>query len=217
MVIELYKGSIYDNGVPLFRDVSFQACPGEIVAVTANRIEPMTALLHSLAGMRALDSGWANVGGEPIVKPLAAYFRRQMSCVPRNVDFGDITVSDVFGMFCNMRVNTGMQGHKDMLKECLSGLHVSDSSIDKPFSALQPSEAQRVAIAVAAVCAHPIMLLDEPVAYQSDSEVALVSDFLHSPRFKDVAIVLTTQNRLLLSRCTNTVMLDSDGFSDMYV
>ncbi len=95
MNIELYKAAMKFKDNQLFSDLSFISSAGDRLALVSSDAECLTMTLQAMLGMRRMDSGWACIDGEPVLPSVATCFRRYISYLPKNIDFGSVTVEQV--------------------------------------------------------------------------------------------------------------------------
>lgn len=207
MIAEIFNASMSMNGNRLFSDISFVAIPGDRVALICDDGNAGTMVLQTFLGMRRLDSGWASFDGEPILPHLAACFRHHITYMPKQFDFGSMTVVDVAKALYGEQINHEISYSADKLADAMQQLGVDKILVNKPFNSLDPATSQRVAIALACIFERPIALFDNPTSHQDEAGRDIVTQFIASERFDDVAVVVATNSQEMIGMCNKTVRL----------
>ena len=188
--------------------VSFCACPGDIVGIVGGSNSARTALLLALLGLRPVGSGWVSIDGEPVVSQTIAYYRRFISYVPRNLDFGTVTVDELVNTCVALSANNGRSISAQDVKEDFRLMSLPDDIASKSFAKISRSESQRVAIALAGSFAHPLFILDDPSSMQDDEGRLALMSYLCSAKMRQVSIVVATGDPAILSVCNKKIKLN---------
>ena len=207
MTIELYKSSLTIYGKEMFSNLSFIANSGERVAITSSVDGSGTLVLQSLLGMRCLDSGWVCVGGEPVQRSTAAYFRRLMAYLPRQFAFGGATIEDIAQQLWSEHRNKSRKYSADDVQRALEQIGVSSSCFSTSFSQLDVATAQRALMSLTFMFDRPVALMDSPTLFQDIEGKRLVANYIASPKFNDVAMVVATNDAAILDVCDRVVKL----------
>ena len=198
MNIELYKAAMKFKDNQLFSDLSFISSAGDRLALVSSDAECLTMTLQAMLGMRRMD-------GEPVLPSVAACYRRYISYLPKNIDFGSVTVEQV--------AKDKMKGDsKYSLQEAerhLQLLGVESGCLSKSFASLDASTAQRAALAVTVMDGRPIALLDNPTSLQDEAGSKLIADYLSSSLFDDVAVVVATSDPIVMAVCNKKQYIEN--------
>ena len=205
MNIELYKAAMKFKDNQLFSDLSFISSAGDRLALVSSDAECLTMTLQAMLGMRRMDSGWACIDGEPVLPSVATCFRRYISYLPKNIDFGSVTVEQV--------AKDKMKGDsKYSLQEAerhLQLLGVESGCLSKSFASLDAYTDQRAALAVTVMDGRPIALLDNPTSLQDEAGSKLIADYLSSSLFDDVAVVVATSDPIVMAVCNKKQYIEN--------
>lgn len=202
MIAELYNASADIYGKRMFSVVSFVARPGDRVALIG---DGGTFVLQSLLGMCRLSEGYASIDGEALLPQLAAYVRRNISYIPKNMEFGNVTLNEVakylFG--CNKRI----RHPDDIIGQNLEAVGVDKDCLQKPFCQLQPAIAQRAVIAITFGLERHIALLDSPTSAQDEYGRQSIAKFIASKRFDEISVIVASDDPVVIAVCNKRVNL----------
>ena len=208
MILELYKATLRSGVREVFGSLSFLAKPGERVAVTGGMSGDRSAVLQAFLGLRRLESGWACFDGEPVLPEIAACFRKSVAYLSRDFNFGSMTVESVAQMLFGERVNRSAAYSVDELSESLERLGVASSCLAEPFGSLDAVTAQRALMAITFMTHRQVALIDSPTLWQDERGRRLVAEYIASPRFDNVPVVIATDDRAILDVCGKVVSID---------
>jgi ABC-2 type transport system ATP-binding protein len=137
------------GGVQALREVSFEAEPGELVAVLGPNGAGKTTLLSILAGAQRADSGRVSVPA------------RKVGWAPQQPAlYAKLTVAENLDLFARLeRVADPPRAVAAMLAQ--TGLQ---ARADEQLGRLSGGNRQRVNVAIALIGAPPVLALDEPSA-----------------------------------------------------
>lgn len=197
----------YEAGKNVFQKVSFDAKPGEIVALVGPSGEGKTTMLRILLGILKIDEGQAYMGIDDSARetiPVSASTRKLIAYVPQGNTMMNGTIAE------NMRMvhkdtseDEIIEALKlscawDFVKKLPNGIHhmIGESGIG--FS---EGQNQRLSIARALLCKTPILLLDEAT---SALDVATERNILRNLMKKDQTktCILTTHRPSVLAMCS---------------
>jgi molybdate transport system ATP-binding protein len=148
-------------------DATIDAEPGKTVVVVGPNGAGKTTILHTLAGLLALDAGCILVDDVVLDDPAQGIFVPPETR-PIGVVFQDGLLFDTMTVLANVAFGLRARGvHKreadGRALELLERLELADYARAKPRT-LSGGQAQRVAIARALAVAPRVLLLDEPLA-----------------------------------------------------
>lgn len=208
MTIELYNAGFEQNGDVLFKDVSFTASPGEIVIVSSANSIASKHVLQSFLGLQPLTSGYASVDGEPVNIDTGAFYRHQMAYLPADFEPSAESVEGLARMMFRMAVNKDCIYSKDAIVGEFLMLALDAVHFERRFSELMPAEVQRVMLAFAGMFGRSVLLLDNPTSMQDEVGRVAVMSYLCSKKFKDTAIVITSNDLSVRTICTKAICID---------
>ena len=207
MILELYKASLNDGGRKVFSGLSFLVNPGERIAVVGGSCGDRTQLLQVLLGLRRLDSGWACLDGSPVLPRLGTFYRSCMSYMPSSFSLGNITVEQLARYVYSEQANKAHKYDAEQVKESLGALGIDSNCLALSFDKLDPSTTQRVLMALTFMFNRPVALFDNPTSEQDEEGRVRVIDYIRSPRFKDVAMLLATEDPAIVEVCDKVVRI----------
>jgi ATP-binding cassette subfamily B protein len=166
----------YKPGVPVLRDVSFSARPGEKIALVGPTGAGKTTITALLLRLYDTQGGVVRVDGQDVVGLEREELRRRFAVVPQDVYLfpGSIASNVAGGEVPDMaRVERALRriGAYDLFAAREAGLNASVAEHGSNFSA---GERQLIAFARALYRDAPILILDEATAsVDSDTEARL--------------------------------------------
>jgi ABC-2 type transport system ATP-binding protein len=136
----------------ILRDVSFEACAGEITAVIGPNGAGKTTLLETIVGLRRADAGSVRVKGRRLTR--FADFANVVAFLP---DAGTLPPEATVRTLVDEASSLGLRSASALQKEL--GI---EPLLGEPVGALSRGEGQRVALFCTLVLGRPIVVLDEP-------------------------------------------------------
>lgn len=203
----------YETGKQVLQNASFEAKPGEIVAIVGPSGEGKTTMLRILLGLVSAAEGAVTVSalGEAAV-PVSAATRRLFSYVPQD----NVMFAGSIGE--NMRVikeeATDEQIEEALRKACAYDfVHKNPAGLQSPIrengGGFSEGQIQRLAIARALLVDAPVLLLDEATsALDVATERKILRNILDKSSCK--TCIITTHRPSVLSMCDRIYRI-SDG------
>jgi ABC-2 type transport system ATP-binding protein len=178
------------------RDVSFEAAPGEVVAVIGPNGAGKTTLLSILAGIQPPTAG--TVSRPP----------REVGWVPQHpAVYANLSVAENLRLFARLeRVADPDAAVRLMLAE--TGL--ADRAGDE-LARLSGGNRQRVNIAVGLLADPPVLLLDEPSSSLDPRQRERLWEFVGGLAARGRAVVFSTHNVGEAERYADRVLVLADG------
>ncbi|MEU8276850.1 ABC transporter ATP-binding protein [Microbispora bryophytorum] len=165
----------YPKGVRALRGVSFEAYPGELVAIRGRSGAGKTTLLNLVGGLDRPDAGRVRVAGQPVPElPEEGLLRLRRDVV--GFVFQSFRLIPVLSAAENVGVPLRLarvpaKDREERVKALLSLVGLSGQAEQRPYE-LSGGQQQRVAIARALANRPRLLLADEPTG-QLDSQTAL--------------------------------------------
>ncbi|MEU7911189.1 ABC transporter ATP-binding protein [Microbispora bryophytorum] len=165
----------YPKGVRALRGVSFEAYPGELVAIRGRSGAGKTTLLNLVGGLDRPDAGRVRVAGQPVPElPEEGLLRLRRDVV--GFVFQSFRLIPVLSAAENVGVPLRLarvpaKDREERVKVLLSLVGLSGQAEQRPYE-LSGGQQQRVAIARALANRPRLLLADEPTG-QLDSQTAL--------------------------------------------
>ncbi len=141
---------------PALQKVSFEAYPGEVVALWGENGAGKTTLLKAVLGLIAYQ-GEIRIAGLDVARQGKAV-RQLIGYVPQEAAYYDMSVRSTMAFYA--RLKRAAPQRTDLL---LSMLNLENHA-DKPVRTLSGGLKQRLALALALLSDPPLLLLDEPTA-----------------------------------------------------
>jgi ABC-2 type transport system ATP-binding protein len=178
------------------RDVSFEAAPGELVAIIGPNGAGKTTLLSILAGIQRADAG-------RVTRP-----PREIGWVPQQPAlYSKLSVAENLRLFARLeRVKDPEAAVARMLEQ--TGLA---ERADDEVSRLSGGNRQRVNIAIGLLAAPPALLLDEPSASLDPRQRARLWEFVGALAAGGTTIVFSTHDVQEAERYADRVLVLADG------
>ena len=186
------------DGRAALRDVSFDARPGELLAVIGPNGAGKTTLLSILAGIRSPDSGSISVPGKVgWVPQQAALYRR-------------LTVEENLRLFARLeRVGSDAEvasAVERMLDQTALGERRGDQ-----VGTLSGGNQQRVNIAIGLLARPAVLLLDEPSTGLDPRQRERLWEFVLGLAGGGTTVIFTTHHLVEAERYGNRLLVLADG------
>jgi putative ABC transport system ATP-binding protein len=219
LVIAENLRKVYRQGareVVALRDVSFEAYPGELVAITGRSGSGKTTLLNQVGGLDRPDSGTVTVAGRVITglpeSDLLHMRRETVGFVFQS--FGLIPVlSAAENVGVPMRLtNTPPLEREQRVAELLALVGLAPHANQRPYE-LSGGQRQRVAIARALANRPRLLLADEPTG-QLDSQTGrqIMALLRALVRTEGVTALVTTHDPALITLADRVLELHDGAF-----
>jgi ABC-2 type transport system ATP-binding protein len=178
------------------RGVSFDARPGELIAIIGPNGAGKTTLLSILAGIRRPDSGSvsATAGEIGFVPQQAALYRR-------------LTVAENLRLFARLEKRPDPE---EVVERMLDQTGLGDRQGDQ-VSTLSGGNRQRVNIAIGLLAEPEVLLLDEPSAALDPRQREKLWEFILALAAGGTTVVYSTHNVQEADRHGNRVLVLADG------
>lgn len=190
--------------------VDLEVAPGELLVVRGRSGSGKTTLLNLLAGLDRPSSGRVELDGVDVAGMDAGQRRTMRHRVGYVLQsFGLI---DVLSAAENVEVPLRLQRveakeRARRVAAALDAVGLAGHGHQRPAE-LSGGQRQRVGIARALVAEPAVLLADEPTGQLDSGTAATVMDLLHElARERDVAMVVTTHDPLLVARADRVVTL----------
>ena len=178
------------------RGVSFQAAPGELVAVIGPNGAGKTTLLSILAGILAPDGGELGTGDGPVgwVPQQAALYRR-------------LTVEENLMLFARLEKHEDPAASVAEMLE-LTGLGERRGEI---VARLSGGNQQRINIAIGLLSRPSVLLLDEPSVGLDPRQRARLWEFVSALAVRGTTVIFSTHDIQEAERYGNRMLVLADG------
>jgi ABC-2 type transport system ATP-binding protein len=178
------------------RDVSFEAAPGEVVAVIGPNGAGKTTLLSILAGIQPPSAG--TVSRPP----------REVGWVPQHpAVYAKLSVAENLRLFARLE---RVGDPERMVRAMLEQTGLADRAGDE-LARLSGGNRQRVNIAVGLLADPPVLLLDEPSSSLDPRQRERLWEFIGGLAARGRAVVFSTHNVGEAERYADRVLVLADG------
>ncbi len=178
------------------REVSFEAAPGELVAVIGPNGAGKTTLLSILAGIQLPDAG-------EVTRP-----PQEIGWVPQQpAVYSKLTVAE------NLRLFARLEKVPDLVRAVARMLEQTDLAerADDEVGTLSGGNQQRVNIAIGLLAEPPVLLLDEPSASLDPRQRARLWEFVGRQSEHGTAVIFSTHDVQEAERYADRVLVLADG------
>lgn len=184
------------GGRDALRGVSFEALPGELVAVIGPNGAGKTTLLSILAGILAPDEGTVEVDGEAVgwVPQQAALYRR-------------LTVEENLLLFARLEKHADPRASVERMLE-LIGLGERRGEI---VARLSGGNQQRINIAIGLLARPRVLLLDEPSVGLDPRQRARLWEFVSGLADDGTTVIFSTHDIQEAERYGGRLLVLADG------
>src|SRR5688572_7886026 len=206
-------------GVHALKGVDFEVRPGEIHALLGENGAGKSTLIKIIAGVYQPDAGEINMNGKPVTfanpreaqKAGVATVYQELSLYPEltvaeNIFmghaprryFGPISIMDWNSMFTRA-------------KELLAELEIYDMDVKRLVGTLNVGNRQRVEIAKALSLNARLLIMDEPTAALTESDVANLFAIVRLLRERGVGIIYISHKLIEVFELADRVTVLRDG------
>jgi iron complex transport system ATP-binding protein len=222
-------------GRTLVQELDFELEAGDFLAVLGQNGAGKSLTLHTLAGLRAADSGMAVINGQPLTDLPRQRAAQHLALLPQYTeDIFPATVMDtvMIGRHPHIgRFQWESESDIEIARQCLRQMDL-DSMAERDVATLSGGERRRLSIAQVLTQAPGIYLLDEPTnhldpqhqldvlhvfreqAADGSIVVASLHDVNLAARFADQCLLLFGDGRWELGK-TKSVLTES-RLSELY-
>lgn len=192
-MLEIKDATLVVGGQMMLSDCSFMANKGCITAVFGQDSCTLTVLLRAFLSLQPLQAGYVSVDGEQITPLSASTFRQMIAYVPCKFNFENSTVADVFGAVCGKWYHVKSEQEMQLLLEW-KRLSVERSYYNKVLTLLPLDVQQRIMLSMATLLDRDVVLLDQPMAMQTEESMACVASYIQAMKSADRVVCFTTTN-----------------------
>ncbi|HEU0001500.1 MAG TPA: ABC transporter ATP-binding protein [Ktedonobacteraceae bacterium] len=197
---------------PVLRDLTFEALPGQVVALVGPSGAGKTTTLNLLMRLYEIEEGSIRVDGYDIRHVTPQSLRAQVAIVPQEpLLFGDSIAENIrYGRLdateAEIRAAAGAANALSFIEQLPDGIH---SLVGERGVKLSAGQRQRIAIARALLHNPRILLLDEATASLDNESEALVQDALE--RLMQERTTLVVAHRLTTVERADLILVLDDG------
>jgi iron complex transport system ATP-binding protein len=201
----------YEDSAWRLEGASFQAAPGDVLAIIGPNGSGKSTLLRLAAGILPPASGRVLLDGADLARLDRRDVAKQLGYLPQNVQHAfDYTVEEVvaMGRFPHL---TGLgflsAGDRDVIDSSLARTEMAEFR-DRPLSRLSGGERQRAFLASVLAQEPRVLLLDEPTTALDIHHQARFFRLLNELAASGIAVVVVTHDLNLASLyCTRLLLL----------
>lgn len=196
------------QGRSVLRSISFEAAPGQLVAVIGPNGAGKSTLLKAMLGLIPCDSGTAEVFGDPISRN-----RQRVAYVPQTeaVDWDfPVTVDEVVLMGRYGRLGLlGRPGRRDrrIAAEALAAVDMQDYR-HRHIRRLSGGQQQRVFLARALCQQADVLFLDEPLAGVDAATEQAIFDLIRRLTRDGKTLLVVNHDLSVLDRFDRVMLLN---------
>lgn len=201
----------------VLRDVDFSIHAGEVHALMGENGAGKSTLMNILTGLLDFDGGHILVDGKETRFKSAldaehhgiAFIHQEMN------NFSEMSV--VENMFLNREIKKGfgMLDMKEMKKQAREALKRlgADISVEIPVGSLSVGRQQMVEIAKSLMNKTQVLIMDEPTAALTETEIEKLFDIIRSLKKQNVAIIYISHRMEEIFQISDRLTVMRDGLS----
>lgn len=213
-------------GIKAVTDVSFEVSVGEIVSLIGPNGAGKTSVFNMITGFYTPDSGSITFNGKEVANlPPHAIARLGIGRTFQNIElFQDMTVEQNMHVACQchspvtairaiLRLPSVIRREReetDKIRSTLDLLGLSDK-VDYLASALSYGEQRRLEMARALATDATLVLLDEPTAGMTPTEVKVMMETIDRVRKRGITVMLIEHNMKLVMGISDRIIVMDHG------
>ena len=189
------------------KKVSFTVEEGEFFGLLGPNGAGKTTLISIMAGLVRADSGHIRIQGHDVVTDYRTA-RKKLGVVPQELVFDPF-----FTVRETLRLQSGYFGLKkndDWIDEVMANLDLADKA-EVNMRALSGGMKRRVLVAQALVHKPPVIVLDEPTAALTQTEVEELFKIMNDLRDKGIGMIYISHRMDEINRISDRVTVMRDG------
>ena len=192
-------------------DISFEALPGEIIALIGPNGAGKTTLIRAASGTTPVESGQIYVNGKNLSQLTTVERARILAVVPQTRQMGgaySVSQAVMMGRTAYMNwLGRESQGDQDAVHLALEQAQLLEFA-DRSIAQLSGGEQQRVLLARALAQSTPVLLLDEPTNHLDlQHQTNLLSLIKRLSKEKEIAVLMAVHDLNLVSFFADKVAL----------
>jgi len=204
------RGSGQAGGVPIVERVSFDASPGELIALTGRNGAGKSTVLDLIAGLRHPGAGDISLDGRPLSEWTVLDRARAIGHLPQ-------TVHATSGVTVDQVVMMGRYPHADRWFESDADKDAAERAMrecgcfefrGRRMATLSGGERQRVLLAACQAQEPRVLLLDEPAAFLDIDQQLHCFELLRRQAAAGVTCIAVSHDlNLALKFCTRLIVM----------
>ena len=214
LTVEAVHAAAPGSVLPILRGVSFNARPGEVVAVIGPSACGKSTLARLLVGLWPAASGKVRLDGADVYAWNKVELGPSIGYLPQNVELFDGTVAENIARFGTVdmpavRAAVDLVGMLDVVESLPQGF---DTRIGDDGAVLSGGQRQRLGLARAVYGAPSFLVLDEPNASLDEAGEQALLKLLQALKSRGATVVAITHRTTLLPAADKLLVM-SEGQS----
>lgn len=190
------------GGRRILHDVSFDAAPGEIVAVVGPNGAGKTTLLRCLVGTETPDAGTVTLGGSAYDERDPATRRRVAVVLDDLAWFPDLTAWEHLDLLARAH---GDDANDDVVDDALAAVRLAHVADQVPGT-LSSGQRRRLGLATTLVRPFDLLVLDEPEQRLDEAGRAWLARYLAALAADGRTVVMASHDPALVEACGGRVV-----------
>jgi heme exporter protein A len=189
--LKLEKISKHYAGTLLFKDISFELRPGEVLAITGWKGSGKSTLLRIIAGLVRPSAGKVEMFMEDVPIPKEARRKFLGMVAPALSLYDDLTALENIEFFCTVRgITYDRKSSHDLMVQM--GLTERAHKLCRNYSS---GMKQRLKLAQALLHNPPLLLLDEPGCNLDSKGMKIVEEVISKQRQLGMTVIASNEKR----------------------
>jgi heme exporter protein A len=189
--LKLEKISKHYAGTLLFKDISFELRPGEVLAITGWNGSGKSTLLRIIAGLVRPSAGKVEMFMEDVPIPKEARRKFLGMVAPALSLYDDLTALENIEFFCTVRgITYDRKSSHDLMVQM--GLTERAHKLCRNYSS---GMKQRLKLAQALLHNPPLLLLDEPGCNLDSKGMKIVEEVISKQRQLGMTVIASNEKR----------------------
>jgi rhamnose transport system ATP-binding protein len=203
------------GGVHAIRQAEFHLMPGEVHALVGENGAGKSTLIKIASGAESFDTGQILIDGSPVtIRSAADALALRVATVYQEAQlFGQLTVAE--NTFLGRELTRGHRvdwaAQNEQVGRALATVGLSDEFATRKVEELSAAQQQQVSIAKALVGDARILILDEPSAILTDSEIENLFVAIRNLTAQGVSVIYISHRLDELFQIADVVTIMRDG------
>ena len=191
----------------LFSGINLHVAKGEFVCLTGRSGCGKTTLLRAVMGFVAPFEGSVTVEYTVLTPRTADHIRHRIAWMPQGLSLPTEWVSEMVRLPFNLRVNRGVVFSEEKLLDNFEKLGLEKELLGKRLHEISGGQCRRILLAITAMQAKPLLIIDEPTAGLDHTSALRTLQFVQQLCNEGYTVLAVSHDKQFMDGCTRMVTL----------